>query len=157
MFSRPLTISCLNCYTCSLSLRLVLYHLPRVSTGCSDTVSLSTMQNLVSISTPLTMAMLRDLLGFMFSCSFPSSHLVDAEVVVSVVMLSTYALIGGRWNPALVRSPTTTHFEALMMTSMAKEKAKVETAQPAMMPTYKRCHAVLKSAAGLGSNSWPVW
>lgn len=149
MFSRPLTISCLNCCTCSLSLRLALYHLPRVSTGCSDTVSLSTMQNLVSLSTPLTMEMLRDLLGLifirdhlMFSCSFPSSYLVDAAVVVSVVMLSMYALIGGRRSPALVRSPPTTHFEALMMTSMAIVKAKGETVQPAMMPTSKCCHAV---------------
>lgn len=104
----------------------------------------------------------------MFSCSFPSSYLVDAAVVVSVVMLSMYALIGGRRSPALVRSPPTTHFEALMMTSMAIVKAKGETVQPAMMPTSKCCHAVplvhgkkQKIPTGvhgeLNQMHWPGW
>lgn len=50
VFSRPLTISCLSCCTCSLSLRLELYHLPRLLTSCSDTVviGLSSMKLVVT-------------------------------------------------------------------------------------------------------------
>ncbi|KAL7827967.1 hypothetical protein AOLI_G00311190 [Acnodon oligacanthus] len=60
----------------------------------------------------------------MFSCSFPSSRLVQAAVVVRVVMSSMYARIGGSWIPFLVRSPPTTHLDALMMNSKAIMKAK---------------------------------
>ena len=48
-----------------------------------------------------------------------------------------YTLIGGRCNPALVRSPPTIHLEALMMTSMAIVKARGE-----IVPTSKRWHVV---------------
>ncbi len=155
MFSRLLVKSCLTCCTWSLSLRLALYHLPRLLTGCSDTVGIgsSPIQNFTFFSCPLTIEMLRDLFGLifirahlMFSCSFPSSRLVHPAVVVRMVMSSMYARIGGRRIPFLVRSPPTTHLEALMMTSMAIVKARGEIVQPAMMPTSTRCHDVVKSA-----------
>lgn len=132
MFSRPLVMSCLSCCTWSLSLRLALYRLPRLLTGCSDTVGIgsSPMQNFTFLSSPLTIEMLHDLFNLifirahlMFFCSFPSSRLVHAAVVVRVVKSSMYARIGGRRIPFLVLSPPTTHLEALMMTSMAIVKA----------------------------------
>lgn len=88
------------------------------------------------------MEMFRDLLGLifiwahlMFSCSFESRRLVHAAVMVSVVMSSMYAWIGGSQSPFLVRSPPTTHLEALMMTSMAIDKAWGEIVQPAYVQT----------------------
>ena len=158
MFSRLLVMSCLICCTWSLSLRLALYHLPRLLTGCSETVGigLSPKQNFMFLSFPLAIEMPRDLLSSIFSsgstwfsCSFPSSRLVHAAVVVRVVRVvvsSMYAWIGGRWILFLVHSPPTTHFEVLMMTSMAIVKARGEIVQPAMMPTSRRCHDVVKSA-----------
>ncbi len=107
------------------------------------------MQNFTFLSCPLTIEMLRDLFGLifiwahlMFSCSFPSSRLVLAAVVVRVVMSSMYAWIGGRWIQFLVRSPPSTHLEALMMTSMAIVKARGKIVQAAMMPTSMHCHDV---------------
>ena len=56
MFSRPSTVSCLSSWTCSLSLRPVLFHPPRLLTGCSDSVAIGSLpiQNFISLSTPLT-------------------------------------------------------------------------------------------------------
>lgn len=77
------------------TLGLTLYHLPRLLTCSSATAGIgsSPMQNKTSLSFSLTTEMLRDLFGLifieahsMFSCSFPSSRLVQAAVIVSVAM-----------------------------------------------------------------------
>lgn len=81
----------------------------------------------------------------MFSYSFESRRLVHAAVVVSVVMSSMYARIGGSRSPFFVRSPPITHLEGLIMTSMAIVKARGEIVQPDIMPTSRRCHMLVKS------------
>jgi hypothetical protein len=60
-------------------------------------------------------------------------------------MSSIYAWIGGRRIPFLAHSAPT-HLEALMMTSLAIVKAMGEIVQPAVMPTFRRFHEVVKSA-----------
>uniref|UniRef100_UPI003AAC2FBD heat shock factor protein 2 n=1 Tax=Centroberyx gerrardi TaxID=166262 RepID=UPI003AAC2FBD len=76
---------------------------------------------------------------------FLSSRMVHALVVVSVVISSMYALMGGSRRPGFSCSPPTTHRDAQMMTSMAMVKASGEMVHPAMMPTSRRCHAVVYS------------
>ena len=82
---------------------------------CLWDISIKLIIKCRSLHCPLTMEMLRDLLGLIFirahlmlSCSFASSRLVHAAVVVSVVMSSMYVRIGGRRSPSLVLSPPTT-------------------------------------------------
>ena len=49
---------------------------------------------------------------------------MHAFVVLSVIMSSMYALIGGRRSPFFKHSPLTTHHDARMMTSIAMINAR---------------------------------
>jgi len=144
-----------SCFTWSLSLRLALYHLPRLLTDfCSDTVGIgsSPMKNLRSLSTTFTTEILRDLDGLifmraqlMFSSSFLSSLLVHRTVVVSVVISSMYALRGGNHSEEPTRCLLTTHFEARTMTSIVIMNTRGEMVHPTIMPTSKHCQEGVSS------------
>lgn len=80
-----------------MSLRLALYARPELLTDKSDTFGMAVfmMWNLWSVSFPLTLDMLLDLMGlnficahFMFDISFSSSHFVHATIGVKVVKSS---------------------------------------------------------------------
>ena len=53
------------------------------------------------------------------SSSFPSNRLVHGAVMVRVVMSAMLALIGVNRTLDFCRSPPATHFEALIITSIA--------------------------------------
>ena len=110
------------------------------------------MKNVLSTTLPLIIEMLLDLVGLncihahsMLLISLPNNRLVQATVVVMIVMSSMYALIGGSRIPEAKRSPPTTHFDALIITSIAMVKASGEMMHPAIIPVYRHCHVVVNS------------
>ena len=121
IYLRSLIVSCLSCSTCFESLCSALYQRPRLLIGFSRIVGSGSLLtwNLSFASWPLTMKILRDLLGLisihahlMFPWSLSSRRLVHALVVVIVIMSFMYALIGGRCSPLFKSSPPTTHRDA---------------------------------------------
>lgn len=60
-----------------------------------------------------------------------------------VVSSFMYALTGGSLRPDLMCYLPATHRDALMITSMAIVKASREMVLPAMVPTFRCCHAVV--------------
>ena len=75
-----------------------------------------------------------------------SSHLLVYGVVDVMVVMSMKAHIGGRHGPPCNFFSPTTHFEALIMTSIAILKANGEIVRPAMIPISSCCHPVVYSA-----------
>jgi len=98
------------------------------------------MKNVLSTTFPLTIEMLLDLEGLncicahsILSVNFPNNRLVQATLVVMVVMSSMYVLIGGSRIPEAKCSLPTTHFDALMITSIAMVKASGEMVHPVII------------------------
>lgn len=109
----------------------------------------SLMQNLLLVRLPLTMEILRDLMGLisihallMFSWRFSNRHLVNAFVVI-VVMSSMYTMIEGRHSPFLKCSPPTTFHDAQRMSTIAMVNARGEMVQPNIMPISRCCDGVV--------------
>lgn len=91
----------------------------------------------------------------MFWWSFSRSLLVQGTVVVSVVISSIKARIGGNHWPNCSRPPPATHLEALIKSSIAIVKANGEMVHPTMMPTSRDLHAVVK--LGVVRQNYKSW
>ncbi len=115
---------------------------------------------------PFHIEMLQDFLGListqallMFSWSLFDRCLVHAFVVVSVVMSSIYALIGGSHSPFLSHSPPTTHPDAqtsstTMVNASGRRYSPFYALRDAAMGWC--CPELFSRTGGPGSTVWPA-